>query len=307
LLCLGALQSTRYQPLEPMRYRARLILSWNSLPVQSVLPTAYRGVLVRRSPLRRWAYPRPCGFSQPTSQGLLSRSQQYLSSGSAFLQSLTRLILANPTREASGTATLMSFGSLQHITVSRVHIVRVRRARFVPSSGFGYPRDGFRPSKPRRPCFMPTALVGFLTPFGAFPSRKVPETITSLGEPACRWSTVTPSGEPAGRTDRPRLPGFDPFGSPLHDPLRLTARRAGCSPGLSPFQGNPPTALIAPPRDLLSRAWRRGRSADHRDPAPQSINRRPAGPILPARTNPHAQDRTALLRFLRHADPARSS
>jgi hypothetical protein len=125
-------------------------------------------------------------FRSRTPQGLLSLSRQCLSSGSAFLQSFTRLILADPTREASGTATLMSFGSLQHITESGVHKSRVSRARFVPSSGFGHPRDGFRPSKPRQPCFVPAALVGFLTPFGAFSSRKVPEAITPPGGPACR-------------------------------------------------------------------------------------------------------------------------
>ena len=36
---------------------------------------------------------------------------------------------------------------------------------------------------------MPTALLGFLTPFGAFPSRKVPEAITPPGEPACRFTS----------------------------------------------------------------------------------------------------------------------
>jgi hypothetical protein len=34
-------------------------------------------------------------------------------------------------------------------------------ARCVPSSGFGYPRDGLRPSVPRRLCFAPAALLGF--------------------------------------------------------------------------------------------------------------------------------------------------
>jgi hypothetical protein len=58
--------------------------------------------------------------------------------------------------------------------------------RFGPPSGFGYPLDGFRPSEPGRPCFMPTALLGSLTPFEAFSSRKVPEAITPPGEPACR-------------------------------------------------------------------------------------------------------------------------
>jgi hypothetical protein len=36
-----------------------------------------------------------------------------------------------------------------------------RPARSVPPSGFGYPRGGLLPPRPRRPCFMPTALLGF--------------------------------------------------------------------------------------------------------------------------------------------------
>jgi hypothetical protein len=33
--------------------------------------------------------------------------------------------------------------------------------RYGPPSGFGYPLDGFLPSRPRRLCFTPAALLGF--------------------------------------------------------------------------------------------------------------------------------------------------
>jgi hypothetical protein len=194
----------------------------------------------------------------------LTQSRIRLSSGFAFLQSLTQPILAQPGARTPSPAPLMGFRSLQHLLASRVHVPRVCLARFVPPSGFGYPLDGLRPSRPRRPCFMPTALMGFITPFGAFPSRKVPEGITLPGEPACRYPIVTPSGEPSGRTDRPRLPGFDPSGSPSPSPSRLALGRAGCSPGIWSFLGLSTGRLDRVSPALLSHAWRCGGSADDR-------------------------------------------
>jgi hypothetical protein len=42
-----------------------------------------------------------------------------------------------------------------------VHHSRAMPARFVPSSGFGYPLDGLLPRIPGRFCFTPAALLGF--------------------------------------------------------------------------------------------------------------------------------------------------
>jgi hypothetical protein len=55
----------------------------------------------------------------------------------------------------------MGFRSLQHLQDPKVHLPRAFRAHFVPPSGFEYPLGGFLPSNPSRPCFMPTALMGF--------------------------------------------------------------------------------------------------------------------------------------------------
>jgi hypothetical protein len=90
-----------------------------------------------------------------------------------------------PRQAAATLAPLVSFPSLQHTGVADPH-TRACLTRFVPSSGFGYPPDGFRPATPGRPCFVPAAPVGFFRPFGAFSSRKVPEAITPPGAPACR-------------------------------------------------------------------------------------------------------------------------
>jgi hypothetical protein len=55
----------------------------------------------------------------------------------------------------------MGFGSLQHIKELRSTARGPKPARYVPSSGFGYPRDGLLPQVPCRFCFTPAALMGF--------------------------------------------------------------------------------------------------------------------------------------------------
>jgi hypothetical protein len=93
-----------------------------------------------------------------------------------------------------GTSPELRFPSA-HVRPEDPHS-RAYLTRFGPSSGFDYPLDGFRPSGPGRPCFMPTALLGFVTPFGAFPFQKVPKAITP-----CRRTCV-----PFLRPLRPHLP-----------------------------------------------------------------------------------------------------
>jgi hypothetical protein len=91
--------------------------------------------------------------------------------------------------------------------------MRALPARYVPPSGFGYPRDGLLPSNPCRFYFAPAALVGLtLRSFPplkryakAFPPWKNPHTVSPVGIP---WA------EARGRLDRPRFLGCDPFESP---------------------------------------------------------------------------------------------
>jgi hypothetical protein len=74
--------------------------------------------------------------------------------------------------------------------------------RFGPSSGFGHPLDGFRPSRLGRPCFVPAALMGFVTPFGAFSSRWVSEVITPRMNPLAVSPPLLPRANPwAGPAD----------------------------------------------------------------------------------------------------------
>jgi hypothetical protein len=54
----------------------------------------------------------------------------------------------------------MRFFALQRLQPGRSTSSRVLPSRFVPSSGFGHPLDGFLPVRPRRPCFRSAALLG---------------------------------------------------------------------------------------------------------------------------------------------------
>ena len=109
---------------------------------------------------------------------------------------------------------------------------RAKPARYVPSSGFGYPLDGLLPRIPCRFCFTPAALMGFtLRSFllaegiRSVSGRKHPRTVSPVGYPAA---------EAMGRPNGPRFPGFDPSESPWR-PIAELARRPLAAPlGFTP-------------------------------------------------------------------------
>jgi hypothetical protein len=112
-----------------------------------------------RAPAAPFALASAVRFS---ADGLL-RSQlsnrRALSSTFAFLQSISQRILAGRPQSTSHSHGL-SFPSA-HAGSGDPLSAGVATARYVPPSGFGYPLDGFRPPNPRRPYFVPTALLGF--------------------------------------------------------------------------------------------------------------------------------------------------
>jgi hypothetical protein len=61
----------------------------------------------------------------------------------------------------STPAPLLDFCSLQHIRVRKSTSRGVSTSRFVPPAGFGHPLDGLLLPSPRRPYFVPAALLGF--------------------------------------------------------------------------------------------------------------------------------------------------
>jgi hypothetical protein len=162
-----------------------------------------------------------------------------------------------------------------HVRIGGPLDAGVAAARYVPSSGFGYPRDGLLPPSPSRSCFVPTALMGFTlrsVPLSkgtrAFPHRMHPLVVSPAGVPVDKAK---------GRPNRPRLPGFDPSESPwrsdgllARQPLDAPLGFALLGPSHNSLAGdiNPGSSHVLWNCDLRSRL-----------PAPRSINRLSLRPI----------------------------
>jgi len=73
--------------------------------------------------------------------------------------------------------------------VCEVRFTRALPARHLPSSGFGYPRDGLLPRGPGRPCFMPAAPMGFSLR-SVLLGRDFPAS-SAGSRPACRYRKPT--------------------------------------------------------------------------------------------------------------------
>lgn len=116
-------------------------------------------VIASAIPLRRWHLASAVrsfvgGPPRPQSSG-----RSTLSAGSAFRQSLAQRVLVSqpqPTNLSPGLLVPSAHARLGS-PLRRGHC----RTRCGPPSGFDYPLGGFRLPRPGRPCFMPTALLGF--------------------------------------------------------------------------------------------------------------------------------------------------
>jgi len=95
-------------------------------------------------------------------------------------------------------------------------------ARYVPSSGFGYPPDGLLPSIPRRFCFAPAALMGF-TLRSVFLWKGIRRVTTRIAPHAVQPIGI-PAAETVGRPNWPRLLGRYPFRSPSRSDRCLVRR-----------------------------------------------------------------------------------
>jgi hypothetical protein len=163
-------------------------------------------------------------------------------------KSITQQYLADRPQSVSSSLGLFFPSAHQE---PQVHLPRALPARYVPSSGFGYPRDGFLPAIPCRFCFAPAALLGFtlrsfLLPEGIPPvsERKNPHTVSPVGIPA-------PKHRPAGQA---AVPGFCPFRESLATEHAVNTPTAGCSPGFGPSKAST-NALAGISPGLLSRAF----------------------------------------------------
>jgi hypothetical protein len=185
-------------------------------------------------------------------------------------------------------APLLDFCSLQHIRARESTSRGVSRSRYVPPSGFGHPLDGLLLPSPRRPCFVPAALLGFrpseFSPLERYPPRfrlgcthmpffrPVPPTPKRWPVPTGRGSwALTLSRVPCARyvfsTPKRRiLPWASSLPGPACDslveiPLDLLSRASSTRPRRAEPTGAPECqSALAWPRPSSSasrRAWAR--------------------------------------------------
>ena len=193
----SALQSLqpRWSPCERRRSHNAL-REW--LPVQSSAPPTYRGHCFRdpASPLA------PClgraVFRRRIATSTVKRSQHPLS-GFRLPQSLAQRVLVSrpqPTNHSPG----LSLPSA-HARLGSPLRRGSRTSRCGPPAGFGYPLGGFRLPRPGRPCFVPTALLGFtlrsflrLTGTASVSAQVNPHTVLPAGIPSRRSDRAGPAG-----------------------------------------------------------------------------------------------------------------
>jgi hypothetical protein len=100
--------------------------------------------LVLRSRFAVGTHPGFAVFPRRTDRQAVRRASDILSSSLAILQSVAQRTLAE---RPQPPVPLVDFGSLQHMQDSAVYRPQAFQARFVPSSGFAYPHDGFLPAE----------------------------------------------------------------------------------------------------------------------------------------------------------------
>jgi hypothetical protein len=135
-----------------------VVLFWNQLLVQSIRPTKVSPLLVLRFRFAVSALPRLCGFPLTDCR----RPTFKLPTASSLRASPSYRVLPSNTYPA--VATVESSRGLLLPSAHQefeVHFPRAKPSRYVPSSGFGCPLDGFLPRIPCRFCFTPAALLGF--------------------------------------------------------------------------------------------------------------------------------------------------
>jgi hypothetical protein len=183
-------------------------------------------------PLCRWSLPRLCGFPRASRAGRRSTSSPVLLSGFAFLQSITRSILADRLQPAGSSHGL--FSPSAHTGLEGPRFAGFALPRFGPPSGFAYPPGGFRPSNPGRFCFIPAALLGFFLGVVLSPgirhvsARMHPHTVSSAVVSADAF------GRPARQT---AVPGFWPRQESLEAPHGFNSAASRMTPRFLPFQG----------------------------------------------------------------------
>jgi hypothetical protein len=124
----------------------------------------------------------------------------------------------------------MGFPSLQHIRIRRSTCSRVLPARFVPPSGFGYPRR-LPPFGPLPVLFRTGGAPG-IPPSECSPLERWPYVSARPNPPTVSLSVLPDAG--SGRPAEPRFLGFSPSKSPWQPDALLTRRLLDTPLGFPP-------------------------------------------------------------------------
>jgi hypothetical protein len=146
----------------------------------------------------------------------------------------------------------MGFRSLQHAQARKSTARGFASTRYVPPSGFGYPRGGLLLPSPSRLFFAPAALMGFALRSFLLPERirrvsagKGPRAVFPVGIPVRRSEWAGPTGRGFWASPVPRVPGSR---------TGVSSPTAGCSLGLHPPRAFRLAALPGISPRLLSHA-----------------------------------------------------
>jgi hypothetical protein len=188
-----------------MRYRLRSSSRGIRCSFRVFCPSQVSPLWVRRSRFAVGPYLGCAVFPDRGPPIVVQAISFILSSSCAFLQSFTQSTLAVRPQPV-GSSLGLSFPSA-HVRIEDPLFVSLAGTHWGPPSGFGYPRDGLRPSIPGRSCFIPAALLGFPLRSSALTGR--PNVIERTGPPTVP-PVVAPTTFAVGRPDGLRFLGFAP-------------------------------------------------------------------------------------------------
>jgi hypothetical protein len=206
------------------------------------MSAAYRGYCFAK-PLRRWPFPRPCGFLPADTGGTrFLNSCPILSSASAFLQSFRRSNLAEHRRlrDAPDSSHGLSFPSAhtsrEDPLLAGLALPASFRLQGLVTLLTVYSPHGLAGLVSSRQRSWDSSLRSIPLPQG---SRRVSAT----AEPACRQPRAISDRSTCRPERETPTSGLSPLRESLARRRVFSPRRTGCSPGIPPSKALPPDAL----------------------------------------------------------------
>jgi len=226
----GTLLTARRRRLGASSRNSRLV---QSSELEEVLP-----LLVRRSRFAVGRFPGCAVFHHPAAPITVKRPVHPLFEFRVPPESCP----TSPSRSAAANRHL-SWASAPYSTHGIGGPLRASfaAARYVPSSGFGYPLDGLLPPSPCRFYFAPAALLGFT--LRSFLLAEGIRRVSGAEGPTCRFSRRLSRRRSGGPAQRAAASGVQPFRESLATGRGL-ARRPLAAPMGFALLGHPGVNLV---------------------------------------------------------------